>query len=93
MSQPAYPTRQPITNAGIEAFLASTARTSIPNLKVKSLTPAGEADLVAEMAEAMRNFGEGMTRADLRLLGYSDTEIDLCAEKANARALRLANLN
>lgn len=87
-----YPTRNPITNAGIEAFLASVPtqpRTARVTLRVKR-----SAELVERMADDMRTFGEGMTRQDLRRLGYTESQIDACGEDANRRALsRSAGLN
>ena len=85
MPNTTYATRQPITNAGIEAFLASlppVPRTARVTLRVKR-SPA----LIERMADDMRTFGEGMTRHDLRRLGYTDSQIDACAEMANRRAL------
>ena len=92
MPNATYSTRQPITNAGIEAFLASlppAPRTARVTLRVKR-----SAALIDRMADDMRAFGEGMTRIDLRRLGYTDSQIDACAEDANRRALsRAAGFN
>lgn len=89
-----YPTRQPITNAGIAAFLASlpaAPRTARIRLRVKR-----SAVLIERMADDMRQLGgagEGVTRADLRRLGYSESQIDACAERAGIRARELSDLN
>lgn len=49
--------------------------------------------LIDRMAADMRAFGEGMTRTDLKRLGYTESQIEDCAEEANRRALARAGLN
>lgn len=95
-----YPHRQPITDANIESWIAGRlaargevapiARTKI---RVTKLTASAEAAIVEEMAQTMRLFGEGMTDNDLRLAGFSNDMITLCARKASARASERAHFN
>ena len=71
------------------ASLPAPPRNARVTLRVKR-----SAELIDRMADDMRAFGEGMTRQDLRRLGYTDSQIDACAEAANRRALsRAAGLN
>lgn len=103
MSSTTYPTSQPITNANLDAWLAERLARRFPNgaplrtarvrLRVTKFSPGAEAVIVDRMADDMRRFGEGMTERDLRLAGYTEKQIEICAGKANVRALELANLN
>lgn len=86
-----YPTRQPITNAGIEAFLASVGAQQMQRAARVVVRVKKSSALIDQMADDMRVFGEGMTRTDLRRAGYSDGQIDACGEDANRRALARAN--
>lgn len=95
-----YLTRQPITTSNIEAWIADriaarghVAPAARTNLRVTRLTASAEAAVVEQMAHTMRLFGEGMTDNDLRLAGYTDDMIGLCARKASAKALERACLN
>lgn len=95
MPSATYPTKQPITNAGIEAFLASIApppRTARVKIRVKQFTPAVCAAIVERMAHDMRMFGDGMTEDDLKRAGYSQDEIFHCAKNARDLAMRQSRL-
>jgi hypothetical protein len=89
MPSPTYPTRQPITNANLAAFLAAhpprrTARVIV--------TEKPSEAMIERMAADMRAFGEGMTRVDLKRI-YTDRQIDACAEEAARRARARAGFN
>jgi hypothetical protein len=94
MPSTTYPTRQPDTTAAIEAAMANReiARTALLNVRVKQYTPAGMAEIVGRMSEAMRLFGPGMTEDDLKA-DFSDDEIKHCAKPARDRAMQRARLN
>jgi hypothetical protein len=100
-----YPTRTPGETANLEAFLAESIARRFPDgapppnlagkviLKVKKLTPRGQARIVERMAADMYRHGEGMTEGDLVHLGYSAEIQKLCAPKAREIAAARANLN
>lgn len=85
-----YPTNQPITNAGIAAFLASVQASQAPRTARVNVRVKRSAELIDRMADDMLTFGEGMTRRDLQRAGYSEGQIDACHEAANSRAIARA---
>lgn len=87
MPSPTYPTRQPVTGANLAAFLAAHPPRRAARV---ILTEKPSEALVERMAADMRVAGEGMTRADLKRLGYTDRQLDACAEEAARRALARA---
>lgn len=97
-----YPTRHPITTSNIEAAIAGAMARKYPDgaaprtARVKVRIKADETNraiIVENMSEDMRAFGEGMTRKDLRLLGYTDQMLDLYGDEANRQARQRAGLN
>lgn len=90
MPSTTYPTRQPITQDGIKAYLAGLAANPAPRTARVIIREKRSEALIDRMADTMRHHGEGMTRIDLRRAGYTEIQIEACAEAANIRALSLA---
>lgn len=94
-----YPTRQPVTTANIQAFLADVVARKKGTVLARPTAVIGKVTMkaalktliVERMAEQMRDHGEGMTRHDLRRKGWSYPIIDICADEANALASERAN--
>lgn len=89
-----YPTRTPITNANLNAYLAMASKLDDEVVSGKPVPKKfRNSAIVDAMAEAMRERGEGCTDKDLRRAGFSQTEIDAHGEKASDRAGLKARLN